>query len=73
MNLHTDIWYPSFQKSAEIGSFAAGSSFIELRFPLSWLSKDFDFSKPIKAFLHFWTRSGIDENSTPPIDIIIGK
>jgi hypothetical protein len=73
IQLHTDIWYPSLQKSSAVGSFAAGSSFIELRFPLSWLSKDFNFSKPINASLNFWTKSGIDVNKTPPVAIIIGE
>ncbi len=73
--IHTDIWYPSTQHESEVGSCTEGSSFIEMRFPLSWpwLSKDFDFSKPIVAHLQFWTKEGIDPNRTQTENIIIGK
>jgi hypothetical protein len=71
--MHTDIWYPSRQQESQVGSCTEGSSFIEMRFPLSWLSKDFEFSKPIRAWFQFSTKEGIDPNRTLTSNIIIGK
>jgi TolB-like protein len=45
------VWLQSAQTQIEEGSYSIGPSFIELSFPLSSISKYFDFSKPIRAKL----------------------
>jgi hypothetical protein len=53
-----------------------GSSFIEMQFPLLPLSKIFDFSKPINAYLYFGSATAsleAENNQTDEISILIGK
>jgi TolB-like protein len=71
--VHTDIYYPSTRTESVQASSVVGDSFIELRYPLSWFSRDFDFSESIHAQFFFWTQSGGDKNWTSTADIILGK
>jgi len=72
--IHTDIYYPNTRKESSVqASSIVGNSFIELRYPLFWFSRDFDFSKPISANLFFWTEAGVDLNWTQMANIIIGN
>jgi hypothetical protein len=72
--LHPGIWDRNYQRyQAILGMYSDGPSFSELQFPLSYISQYFDLSKPIRASLGFWIRTGTDNNETPPVNIIIGK
>jgi uncharacterized caspase-like protein len=71
--LHAAIYDAVKKTTTEVGSIAQGPSCVELKFPLSQLSKDFDFSKPIDARFCYWSKSGKEYNETPLVSVLIGK
>ncbi|MGA2548165.1 MAG: hypothetical protein ABSF43_16580 [Rectinemataceae bacterium] len=70
---HARMWVEKEKHMYDAGSFAAGSSFLEMRFPFSWFSKYFDSSKPIRANLYCWIGDPSNCSYTQQIDIVIGK
>ena len=69
---HSDIWVSSQNVSYGNGSYSVGASFIEMKFPLSLVSRYFDSSKPLDAYLGFWSEKEWSFTSrTPRINILI--
>jgi hypothetical protein len=68
----------------DVGRSALGKSFIEIQLPLQYISKYFDFSKPIRARVFYATGAGNPtlagaegpysiSSSSPYVDIVIGN
>jgi hypothetical protein len=70
--MQTDIQVNGKSQFAIGSSYVDGPSFTELKFPLSSLSKNLDFSKPMKAWLTYWSESG-NHSQSSPLFIMIGK
>jgi hypothetical protein len=73
--IHPGIWVEKERQFYPAGSYVAGASFIEMKFPISWFSGYFDFSKPIRAKLQFFFANdyGPTANYSNTIEIIVGK
>jgi hypothetical protein len=67
------MWNAQNQRNINDGLYAVGSSFLEMRFPLSRLPKQFDLTLPIQASLYCWLGDQGNVSYTPQIDIVIGK
>jgi hypothetical protein len=65
------MWNEQFKRNVETGLYAVGSSFLEMRFPLSMIPKQFDLSKPIRASLYCWLNDPHNVSYTPQIDLIL--
>jgi hypothetical protein len=70
---HAGMWVEKEKHWYPVGSLAAGSTFLEMRFPFSWFSKFFDFSKPINACLYCWIGDPSNVSYTPRIDFTIER
>jgi hypothetical protein len=69
---HSDIWYSTLNKTYESGSYSVGPSFIEMKYPLALIRKYFDLSKPIGAYLRFWSAKAWSYTSqTAEINILV--
>jgi hypothetical protein len=73
--IHPGIWVEKERQFYPAGSYVAGASFIEMKFPISWFSGYLDFSKPIRAKLQFFlvNNYGPTANYSNTIGIVIGK
>jgi hypothetical protein len=73
--IHSEMWVEKENRSYQRGSFVVGSSFVEFKFQLSWLSEYFDFSEPIQAKLQFFVypNYALTANATGAVEILIGK
>jgi len=70
-SVNAEVYDATGKTTRAKGAYATGPSFVEMSFPLSWLEKAFDLSKPVIGDLGYWIESSNGWYAPPPVNLIL--